>query len=245
MGNTVYKIITLSDTHGKHNEVDLPEGDLLVYAGDFTGIGSKYEVESFLKWLKKVSRKYTFGSVFIAGNHDRSFDPKYYKEYEYYSSLDQESPTKKPSWVYSMLEEYADPKLGVRYLEGTSVQIDKLKVWGSPYTPSFGKDFWAFNLDRGEEIYEHWKTIPTDVDILVTHGPSAGVLDYIPDQEVNVGCEDLKKVVDAIKPTLLVCGHIHESYGVMKSGSTIHLNSSICNKNYLPHNKPHSVIISK
>ena len=33
---------------------------------------------------------------------------------------------------------------------------------------------WAFNQNRGEDIAAKWELIPTDVDILVTHGPCWG-----------------------------------------------------------------------
>lgn len=246
MDNT-YKVVCISDTHNKHGAVDLPEGDLLIHAGDFSSMGYTHEVESFLKWIKKNSRKYTFGCVFIAGNHDRSFDQKYISEYGHRleDDISEYNGMLKPKWLKDMLEEYADPKIGVRYLEGNCVQVDKLKIWGSPYTPSFYPEYWAFNLDRGDLIRNHWNTIPSDTDIVVTHGPAYGILDYIPDQEVNVGCADLKEVIEAIKPKLLVCGHIHEGYGITKSMSTIHLNSSICDANYHAKNKPHVVVVSK
>ena len=33
------RIVLLSDTHGYHDEIDVPPGDLLIHAGDFTRLG--------------------------------------------------------------------------------------------------------------------------------------------------------------------------------------------------------------
>lgn len=34
---------------------------------------------------------------------------------------------------------------------------------------------WAFMKHRGEAINKIWKKIPTNIDILVTHGPPLGI----------------------------------------------------------------------
>jgi len=238
--NKYLKIVTISDTHRFHKEVDLPEGDLLIHAGDFTSMGSVEDVEDFLIWLKKKSRKYTFGSVFIAGNHDKSFDVKYAKTFDLTAE-----EGKKPKWLEEMLLEYVDPKIGVRYLENTHTIVNDFKIWGSPVTPWFFGDYWAFNKNRGDEIKEVWETIPKDADIVVTHGPANGLLDYVLDSKINAGCEELSKYIAAIKPKLHVSGHIHEGYGVTKSGSTIYMNASYVNTSYVPSNAPQVITISK
>lgn len=230
----------ISDTHAHHGKVDLPEGDLLIHAGDFTNTGYRNEVEDFLKWLKKVSRKYTYGSVFIAGNHDRSFDPKYLREY------DNDAPEgEKPLWLQELLNKYVNPSYGIRYLENSSTTVQGLKIWGSPHTPWFHGDTWAFNRYRGEEIRETWNTIPGDVDIVVTHGPSKGTLDQVERGNEHVGCEDLRQVINAISPKLFVFGHIHEGYGMTKKLGTIHVNASVCTAIYKPNNPVRMILISK
>lgn len=46
--------------------------------------------------------------------------------------------------------------------------IDGLKIWGSPIQHEFFN--WAFNRKRGKEIKKHWDLIPSDTNILITHG---------------------------------------------------------------------------
>ena len=36
--------ITISDTHGQHRSLDLPESDVLIHAGDVSGRGTEYEI---------------------------------------------------------------------------------------------------------------------------------------------------------------------------------------------------------
>ena len=67
------KIVFFSDTHTKHNEVTLPEADILVFTGDCTGRGSRYDVEDFLEWFSAQKSKH---KVMIAGNHDFFFEMK-------------------------------------------------------------------------------------------------------------------------------------------------------------------------
>ena len=68
------KITFISDTHTKHNLMtkDLHGGDLLIHAGDISSMGYKHEIQSFCKWFNGLDN-YTH-KVFIAGNHDMTFD---------------------------------------------------------------------------------------------------------------------------------------------------------------------------
>jgi len=236
----IRKIVAISDTHNRHKHLTssamgnlLPDGDLLIHAGDFSGRGQKGEVESFLKWLVQQAPKYTHGIVFIAGNHDISFDPKY-GEYNVQDELGV-GPKEKPAWLKQMLAELPS---NVRYLENSDVTIDGVKIWGSPITPWFGGDRWGFNRHRGDEIMETWKQIPSDTDIVVTHGPVAYKLDYVPRSAEYTGCEQLRQVIEEIKPLIHICGHIHESRNWTYDNHTTYINASICNHQYEPVNKP-------
>lgn len=55
----------------------------------------------------------------------------------------------------------------VTYLRDSGVEIEGLKIWGSPWQPWFGD--WAFNLDRGRRLAEKWALIPEEVNVLFGH----------------------------------------------------------------------------
>lgn len=240
------RLVAISDTHNRHKHLtslaafpnSLPDGDLLLHAGDFTGMGRKGEVESFTEWLVRQAPRFTYGIVFIAGNHDRSFDPKHFREYEDSDLWDDFSHLKKPSWVHNIISDLELSSPRITYLENKEVIINGIKIWGSPITPWFRGDKWAFNEHRGPEIAKVWEQIPLDTDIVMTHGPVAYKLDYVPQSQEYVGCEDLRKAVEKINPILHISGHIHEGYGVEDRIKTLYVNASICNHSYEPVNKP-------
>ena len=165
------KFVFLSDTHCKHNEIQVPFGDFLVFCGDMSYKGDLQEVESFSLFLKKLPHKH---KIVIAGNHDFSFeDQRKHQAEELITSA------------------------GAHYLNDSSLQIDKIKFWGSPIQPYFRN--WAFNRERGEEIKQYWNLIPLDTDVLITHGPPKGILDKTKLGQ-EVGCEELLKKVLIVKP---------------------------------------------
>lgn len=235
------RVVCISDTHNFHNDMSaIPDGDILLHAGDISGVGKRSEIDGFLEWAQKQAKRYTHGLAFIAGNHDRCFDPKfgeYDPEDEY-----KEGPKRKPNWLVDILHDLKFSNTGVHYLENNWIEVgsgeDKLKIWGSPYSPWFHGDRWAFNAHRGRDIMEVWGDISMTTDILLTHTPVSYKLDYIPDTAEYVGCEDLYKVVHLVKPIMHVCGHIHEGYGLDYNMDTTFVNASICNKFYNPINEP-------
>jgi Icc-related predicted phosphoesterase len=95
----------------------------------------------------------------------------------------------------------------------------------------------AFNLPRGEELAAKWEKIPDDVDILITHGPAYGILDYAPIGG-RVGCEELYRKIVEVKPKIHVCGHIHDGYGQKTMGGIEFLNASVLNDRYEYAHKP-------
>jgi len=65
------KIVCMSDSHGEHNKIrDIPDGDVLIYAGDMSEIGEIETIGSFNKWLGELPHRH---KIVIAGNHDWSF----------------------------------------------------------------------------------------------------------------------------------------------------------------------------
>lgn len=234
------KLVCISDTHNKHKALNdtLPDGDLLIHAGDLTSLGRHHETEEAINWLHFQAPRFTHGVVFIAGNHDRGFDPKFgetkYTEIDEYIEITKQ----KPEWLVQILSDLKSSNTGVHYLENSSIKINGLTIWGSPCSPWFHGDKWAFNKQRGKEIRDVWREMPASTDIVITHTPVAYKLDYIPTSNEYVGCYDLDIILGTVKPFLHVCGHIHEGYGKDENIQTTFINASICNEFYNPINKP-------
>jgi len=208
------KITFISDTHNKHKHLTskgmgniLGSGDYLIHAGDCTSMGYTHEIKQFLEWFSDTDFKH---KIFIAGNHDFGFEQ-----------------------LTDIPQVYKD--YGVIYLFDNEVTIDGIKFYGSPWQPEFHN--WAFNLPRGEELAQKWGQIPNDVDILITHGPAFGILDYAPIGG-HVGCEELYRKIVEVKPKIHVCGHIHDGYGQKTMGGIEFLNASVLNDRYEHAHKP-------
>lgn len=69
------KIVCISDTHT--NTPSVPNGDVLIHAGDLTNAGTVEEIQKQLDWLDSLPHK---EKIFIIGNHDSYFDSKSRKE---------------------------------------------------------------------------------------------------------------------------------------------------------------------
>jgi hypothetical protein len=236
------RITHISDTHNKHKQLNgkLPGGDLLIHSGDISSLGRKHEVEDFIKWFNGIEG-YT-NKVFIAGNHDMTFDKEVLmrNKLDYFdggrNNWDTPCADGKPQWLLDLLETGLKPN--VFYLENSFVEIDQIKIWGSPYSATFGYN-WAFNVDRGHDSVQLWNQIPEDTDIVITHGPIYGYGDMTANTYQNVGCEDLYRRLKEIKPYLHFTGHIHEGYGYNQTiWDGYSFNGCTCNLRYEALNPP-------
>ena len=240
------RITHISDTHNKHNQLNgkLPGGDILIHSGDVTSIGRKSEVERFIKWFNGIDNY--IHKIFIAGNHDLTFDREVlYRDkaayFDVHTNWTDEVAEGKPDWLKNLLDIELNPN--VYYLENNFIEIDQIKIWGSPISPSFGYG-WAFNKDRGSEINHIWNGIPMDTDIVITHSPIYGYCDRASNTNQNVGCEQLYHRLQEVKPHLHFAGHIHEAYGwgtipyKDEWGDIYTFNGCSCNLRYEVFNEP-------
>ncbi len=101
-------IVCISDTHNLHNQTMIPNGDILIHAGDISSVGDKEDFVNFNAWLGKLPHKY---KIIIGGNHD------FYLEKEHLEA--------------KILLNNAI------YLNDSGIEIGGLKIWGSPISPEF------------------------------------------------------------------------------------------------------------
>ena len=112
------KIVCISDTHNKHryiNKASLEVAEMIIHAGDFTSNGNQSQTISFLQWYESLDIEH---KVLIAGNHD------------FYAC----------SETFQYLLTSIAPS--VTYLNNESTTINGLKIFGSPYSNTFGH--WAY-----------------------------------------------------------------------------------------------------
>lgn len=176
-----------SDIHGHYRDLEVPDSDILIFAGDcLTDRDQHEDLANFSIWAKNLPN---FVKIFVPGNHDKVFQG---------NSLNQ---------ALYMLD-----SAGIHYLCDDYAYICGLNFYGMPWTPTFFN--WAFMRPRqSEELSKVVNAIPEDTDILITHGPPYGIMDKGRDFD-HVGCEILaRKVQQLPKLKAHVFGHIHSGYG--------------------------------
>jgi DNA repair exonuclease SbcCD nuclease subunit len=233
------KIVHISDTHTDHATLTIPECDVLIHSGDIGNRTNPNELTEFLIWFERQPAKVR---LFIAGNHDICLDKK--------EAIKEKNNGNVYGWS-RLMDEYKQSmeliaNYDVKYLCSTDYMYQGVKFWGSPYSPSFHRDNWAFNADRGAEISKEWAKIPSDVNVLITHTPVHGILDEIDwkyrrndKEDLHVGCADLLAVIKKrlLQLRLHCSGHIHDNVGcIMKSiSNTRHImfsNAAILTNEY-------------
>lgn len=217
------KLVVTSDTHTKHKKLTIPECDVLVHCGDFTWDGKFWEVQRFCWWLQKQPATH---KIVIAGNHELTFDHNCIRY----------NPKAR-----AILSRHIDDS--IHYLEDSSITIDGIKFYGTPWTPWFCD--WAFNgitdanlaFYRGVSLTERYSQIPEDVQVLICHGPPYDILDktLCRDQDNRRGSVEMRKLTSEklTQLQLYLCGHIHEARGMkITDGGVTFINASTLDRSY-------------
>ena len=200
------KLCLISDQHG--NLPSIPECNILLIGGDIcpaTNHSTAFQYDwldhEFRQWLKSVPAKHIVG---IAGNHDFIFQ--------------------------SCAERISNLNLPWNYLQDSSITIDGIKTYGTPWQPFFFN--WAFNtpnesIEKQEEwLRDKFACVPNDTDIIIAHGPPYGGstdweddyrprmsnVDITPDG-IHVGSKAMLDTIKRVQPKIVVTGHLHSGYG--------------------------------
>jgi predicted phosphodiesterase len=205
--DTTVRIVCISDTHGSHRDIQLPPGDILIHAGDFTLYGKKdtvvkkgrpipsskpfaqwestqdtiYGADDFNAWLGEQAFEH---KIVVLGNHEKNHD-----------------------WTPSAAAVVSNATL----LQDSSAKIEirgvELVIWGSDFS-------WpGSEHPHAKRVRAHLVRDGNDADILIVHGPVAGQAD------AGSGCPILAQMIATdILPSLgmVVSGHVHAAHGVSR-----------------------------
>lgn len=205
------KLVVIGCTHTLHDNISLPDGDVLIHTGSFCKSYKLNDLCNFNRWLRSVKGKFK-KIIVIAGRSDKILE-------------------KDPKSKRFLMDVDA-------YLLDSSFSFKGIKFYGSPWSAKDMKK--AFELDH-KKLKEKWDLIPNDVDCLITHTPPYGILDkplngFHLGQSNGDG--DLMEKVSEIKPQVHVFSLIHGSYGSETKEGTIYANVSSCNTALQPINPP-------
>ncbi|KAI9660123.1 MAG: hypothetical protein M1821_001475 [Bathelium mastoideum] len=220
------RVVCISDTHNLVPS-SVPNGDLLIHAGDLTKTGTPSELHAQLTWLASLPHAH---KVVVAGNCDSHLDPR---SRTTLSLADRSAPL--PDW----------PSLGIHYLQHSTVDLHifplsalyipekssghpphhahtpnggptppprsrSLRIHGAPQVPLRGPPSCAFQYPPAHDAWTD--TLPRDVDVVVTHVPPAHHLDRVSGKGA-AGDAFLLAELWRVRPRLHVCGHVHAAAG--------------------------------
>jgi Icc-related predicted phosphoesterase len=200
------RTVFISDTHARHNKLPLlPDADILIHCGDISSMGYEHEIKNFLGWFSRIGN-YTH-RIFVAGNHDWLFQTN------------------------GMLARSFIPR-NIIYLEDNGVTVEGLNIYGTPVCPIFYN--WAF-MRPETTLKKHWLEIPDDTDILITHSPANGILDFI-NGDYAGSASLYHEVTGRLKSVKIhAVGHIHSQHGTktLEGQNTLFINASNLNDDYV------------
>lgn len=209
------RLVCFADTHQFHDELVVPDGDVVVCAGDVGRAGSFDEIERFLRWFSALPHAH---KLFTPGNHDGCV-----------------------RYAASALRA-AFPDVTILIDEG--VVVAGLRLWGAPWTPVFHDwafmlprgpalaERWACIPEGTDVLITHGppQRILDDVSgyrfgRVFEEGDADDDNDIDADDRF-AGCVDLRRRVEVVRPGLHLFGHIHGQRGVVTAGETTFVNCS-------------------
>jgi hypothetical protein len=217
------------------------KADIVLHCGDLTQSCQSKELERTLNFLKVIDAPL---KLIIPGNHDWDLEPGYWRTHddfwrggddvggvpEHAARLSEQQDNADTTRCWALLK--AARRDGIYFLphgvhtftvrprmrqsEGsepaeamTRTQSAVFRIFASPMTPEYGS--WGFQYHPSD--YE-WR-IPSGMDVVMTHGPAYGVVDRAW-RGVHAGCGGLLAALEASRPRIHCCGHIHEAWGAQK-----------------------------
>jgi Icc-related predicted phosphoesterase len=182
------KIWIISDTHTRHEELTVPEVDMVIHCGDSTcsrqAKDNLREQVPFLQWLEGLNIEH---KVMIGGNHDTSL------------ALGLVDPT----------------NYGINYLQNRLGNVGGIDIYGSPLTPTYGN--WEFMYPRHKNPWTNVPECDIMVTHGPGMGVLDLTRDRNGEFQM-CGCKQLLKAIERVQPKYHCFGHIHNERGIINYG---------------------------
>eukprot|EP00760_Papus_ankaliazontas_P034637 PhM_4_TR7321/c0_g1_i1/m.583 len=179
------RIVCISDTHGKHEMVDVPPGDVLIHAGDialmsciFTSSDMERKYIEFNQWLSTLPHA---KKIVIAGNHD--------------------------TYLEKIGAERAQSLLSsATYLEYSSTTYKGIKFFGSPRSEK------KFSINQAYQV-PNYTPHGSAIHALSSAATEGDVVDVFISHQ-SPPCDGMLRFMQATDNVrVYVCGHMHGNHG--------------------------------
>lgn len=220
------RIVATSDVHGNLTKLEIPDGDVLILAGDI---------------LADYDYGFSWSQAKTKADADRMQWEELQKLNEFLSTLPH-----KVKILVGGNHDYALEKMGKAevkkaltngvYLQDEELIYEGIRFYGYPWVPNLkGMAFYAEGFWRNKWTND----IPRGTDVVVSHGPPLRVMDgaYM-QRDVHYGCEYLRDRMLAIEPKLHIFGHVHSGRGRQRIRATEYYNVACCDEKYHPGGAP-------
>jgi Icc-related predicted phosphoesterase len=199
------KVVMLSDTYGLHEQIEIPDGDILIHAGNFSPYGEhlgEKAYKSFTEWFCAQPHNY---KIFAPGKND--------------------------STSFSLREIYKMLNENTHFLHNNEFLANTTYIYATYEEKYYSCQIhvpvnWAEILEEQKRMIEamknSWDKELTHAHILITNHAPWGILDD------NKGCQVLAEKVKQSQPNFHVFSGTYNEYGIAKIGLTTYVNASIC-----------------
>lgn len=199
------KIVGISDTHGQHNSLKRMPKADMLLFAGDVLLNRDDNGHNFVEWLNSLPIKHKVG---VFGNHD---------------------------FNYRAAIEYSKHFKDIHFLMNEAIEIEGMKIFGSPYSLPFGN--WAF-MKPDHVLYNFYKQIPDNVNILITHCAPFGILDMAINGDMTGSRSLIDRTRELKSLKLSLFGHIHEEYGILQKNNITFVNASVLDERYRLKNRP-------
>mmetsp|Transcript_6957 Transcript_6957/g.11610 ORF Transcript_6957/g.11610 Transcript_6957/m.11610 type:complete len:426 (+) Transcript_6957:85-1362(+) len=203
------RLVHLSDTHNflsvsGNNLNFLPNGQILVHSGNFTRYGTKKEFEQFNAWLGSVSTIYSYRVVIFGCRDVKEFGNNW-------DAMRKLLPN------------------ATHVLSHSSATILGIRFYGAPWHWGHHKNY-QVRAGAPSSTSARFEDIPLGVQVLVTHGAAAGVLDTrnLP------GSKELTEAIKRVRPLVHLHGHSKGAHGMVPhfARTPLVVNSALCDPEF-------------
>ena len=109
----------------------------------------------------------------------------------------------------------------VHYLCNSGIELYGIKFYGVP-------KFMSDCITKQQSL--NYAQIPINADVLITHTPPFGILDF--DDNINYGSDELLSRIEVVKPRMHLFGHIHAQHGMKVLNGITFSNGAVMNADY-------------